>query len=72
MTVSYPQEPPPGIGFADLLNVARAVANLVAGARALTADDLKPASGAAAAPAGVDVAELNGRASAARARSPPW
>lgn len=68
VTVSYPQEPPPGIGFADLLNVARAVADLVAGARALSADDLNPASGAAAAPgAGVDVAELNGRAAAARA-----
>jgi hypothetical protein len=65
VTVSYPQEPPPGIGFADLLNVARAVADLVAGARALTADDLRPAAGPAAAP-GTDVAELNGRASAAR------
>ena len=64
-TVSYPQEPPPGIGFADLLSVARAVADLIAGARALAANDLVPASGTAAAP-GIDVAELNGRAAAAR------
>jgi hypothetical protein len=65
VTVSYPQEPPPGIGFADLLNVARTVADLIAGARALAANDLIPASGTAVAP-GTDVAELNGRASAAR------
>ena len=64
VTVSYPQEPPPGIGFADLLNVARTVADLVAGARALAASDLVPASGTAVAP-GIDVGELNGRASAA-------
>jgi hypothetical protein len=65
VTVSYPPEPPPGIGFADLLNVARTLADLVAGARALTASDLMPASGTARA-SGIDVAELNGRASAAR------
>ncbi|MGH3296767.1 MAG: hypothetical protein ACRDP7_33740 [Trebonia sp.] len=65
VTVSYPQEPAPGIGFADLLNVARTVAGLLAGARALAASDLVPASGTAV-PPGIDVVELNGRASAAR------
>ena len=64
VTVSYPQELPPGIGFADLLNVARTVADLIAGARALAASDLVPASGTAVAP-GIDAGELNGRASAA-------
>ena len=66
VTVSYPQEPPPATGFADLLNVARTVADLIAGARALAANDLVPATGTAVAP-GIDVAELNGRASAALA-----
>jgi hypothetical protein len=66
VTVSYPQEPAPGVGFTDLLNVARAVAGLLAGARALTAGDLVPPAGTAVAP-GVDIAELNGRASATRA-----
>ncbi len=63
VTVSYPAAEPPGIGFADLLNVARALADLVGGARPLAAADL--AMPAAAAPGGIDAAELNARASAA-------
>jgi hypothetical protein len=64
VAVSYPARQPPGIGFADLLNVARAVADLVSGARALTATDL--ATPQAGAPAGIDVAELNSRAAGTR------
>jgi hypothetical protein len=41
------------------------VADLLAGARALTADDLRPPAGTVTAP-GFDVAELNGRAAAVR------
>ena len=63
ISVSYPAAEPPDIGFADLLNVARALADLVGGARPLAAADL--ALPAAAIPAGTDAAELNGRASAA-------
>jgi len=62
VSVSYPAAVPPAIGFADLLNVARAVADLIAGARALTAADLMPPD--VSGPAGADVTELNGRASA--------
>jgi hypothetical protein len=62
VTVSYPEPAPPGIGFAGLLNVARAAADLVAGARALAASDLAPLGSTV--PAGIDVTELNGRASA--------
>lgn len=63
VTVSYPAADPPDVGFADLLNVARALADLVGGARPLAAGDL--ARPAAAVPAGIDAAELNTRASAA-------
>jgi hypothetical protein len=63
MSVSYPAPPRPDVGFADLLNVARAVADLIAGARALAPADLVP-PGTTVAP-GIDVTELNGRASAA-------
>jgi hypothetical protein len=62
VTISYPQVAPPGIGFADLLNVARSLADLVAGGRALAASDL--AVPGTAVPAGIDVTELNSRASA--------
>ena len=65
VTVGYPAAGPPAIGFADLLNVARSLADLVGGARPLTAADL--AMPAAATPAGTDTAELNARAAAARA-----
>ena len=63
ITVSYPAAEPPDIGFADLLNVARALADLVGGARPLAAGDL--VMPAAAPPAGADAVELNARASAA-------
>ena len=64
IAVSYPEAAAPQAGFADLLNVARAVADLIAGARALAAGDL--ATPDVTVPAGVDVTELNARASAAR------
>ena len=63
VTVSYPAAEPPDVGFADLLSVARALADLVGGARPLAAGDLTVPGAAAA--AGVDAAELNARASAA-------
>lgn len=63
VTVSYPDAGPPGVGFADLLNLARTLADLVGGARPLTAGDL--VAPGTSVPAGVDAAELNGRASAA-------
>ncbi len=63
VTVSYPAAEPPGIGFADLLNVARALADLIGGARPLAAGDLTVPG--TTVPAGVDAAELNARASAA-------
>ena len=52
------------IGFADLINIARAVDTLVSGVRPLAAADLAPPE-ATVAP-GVDIAELNARATAAR------
>lgn len=64
VTVSYPQAAPPQVGFADLLSVARAAADLIAGARALAASDL--ATPDTTVPAGTDVAELNLRAATAR------
>lgn len=64
ITVSYPQAAPPGVGVPELLTVARALADLVAGARPLAAADL--ADDGASVPPGVDSIELNSRASAAR------
>jgi hypothetical protein len=63
VTVGYPAAAPPGVGFADLINVARSVADLIAGARPLAASDL--ATPEASVPDGIDVGELNGRATAA-------
>jgi hypothetical protein len=64
ITVSYPGGGA-GPGAADLLTLARALADLIAGARALAAKDLVPPDQATPA-AGVDVAELNGRATTVR------
>jgi hypothetical protein len=64
VTVSYPAAAPPAAGFADLINVARCVADLIAGARPLAASDL--ATPNATVPDSIDVAELNGRATAAK------
>lgn len=55
---------PGSTGFADLVNTARAIDDLVAGARALTAGDL--ALPEATVPAAIDLGELNLRASTAR------
>ncbi|HEY7145489.1 MAG TPA: hypothetical protein VH637_14695 [Streptosporangiaceae bacterium] len=69
ISVSYPDASPPAAGFADLLSLARAIADLVAGSRALAPDDLAPPDATAPSgpgPAGVDVTELNTRAGAAR------
>jgi hypothetical protein len=62
--VRYPEAAAPAVGFPDLLGVARAIADLIAGARALGASDLAVPE-ATTAP-GIDVTELNGRAAAAR------
>jgi hypothetical protein len=51
-------------GFADLVNVARAVDDLISGSRPLAAADLALPEATVA--AGIDVADLNGRATAAR------
>ena len=64
VTVSYPAAAPPAVGFADLINVARCAADLIAGARPLAASDL--ATPDATVPDGIDVAELNSRATAAQ------
>ena len=63
VAISYTAAPG-AIGFADLITVARAVDDLLAGARPLAAADLAPPE-ATVAP-GVDVAELNARATTAR------
>jgi hypothetical protein len=63
ITIDYPQTPGT-VGFADLLVLARLLDDLLAGARALAAGDLAPPD-ASVAP-GVDIAELNGRATATR------
>ena len=65
ITISYPDAPPPGLSFHDLLTLARVIDDLLAGARALAAGDLATAD--AAVPAGIDVADLNARAAAAAA-----
>jgi hypothetical protein len=62
VTVGYPEPALPSIGFADLINVARTLADLVAGARALAASDFAPPGTTVT--AGIDIADLNGRASA--------
>jgi hypothetical protein len=64
VTVSYPAAAPPAVGFADLINVARCAADLIAGARSLAASDL--ATPNATVPDGIDVPELNSRATAAQ------
>lgn len=63
VTIDYPQAPGT-VGFADLLVLARLLDDLLAGARALAAGDLAPPE-ASVAP-GIDIAELNGRATATR------
>jgi hypothetical protein len=55
---------PGAVTFADLLNLGRVIDDLIGGSRALTASDL--ATPEAAIVTGIDVAELNGRATAAR------
>ena len=62
--VSYPAATVPGVGVADLLSVARALADLIAGARALAASDLSLPQ--VSVPAAIDVTELNNRADATR------
>lgn len=64
VTVGYPAAAPPGVGFADLINVARCAADLIAGARPLATSDL--ATPNATVPDGIDVADLNSRATAAK------
>jgi hypothetical protein len=63
VSISY-DAAPPAATFADLLNIARVIDDLVSGARPLAAADL--AAPEATVAAGTDITELNGRASAAR------
>ncbi|MGV8977822.1 MAG: hypothetical protein ACOH17_07245 [Cellulomonas sp.] len=64
IVISY-SSPPGTTSFADLVNTARAIDDLIAGARPLAARDLVlPES---TVPAAIDISDLNARASSARA-----
>ncbi len=64
VSISYAAAPN-ATTFADLLNTARVIDDLISGARPLAAADFAPPEATVA--AGVDIADLNSRAAAARA-----